>query len=141
MGKPDKIHATCVAWGDQAVLIKGQSGSGKSALGLTLLAYGCALVADDYVEAYRDQDRITVKPPQAISGLIEARGVGILNASHAAQAQACLVVDLDQIEIERLPQRRMITLLGCDLPLIYRVEGPLFAPAILQILKAGWSDR
>lgn len=135
------LHATCVAWRGQAVVITGASGTGKSALGLTLLAFGCDLVGDDRVQVSIDNETVRADCPLSIAGLIEARGIGLLNAAPVTHAKVALVVDLNQIETERLPQRRFTTLLGCDLPLIYRVEGPQFAPAIVQILKAGWSDQ
>lgn len=141
MSENANVHATCVALSDRAVLIQGQSGQGKSALGLQLLAYGCVLVADDQVQISRRDHDLVASPPHTIVGLIEARGVGILNAIHQQEAKVVLVIDLDQTETERLPQRRSITLLGCELPLIYRIEAAHFAPAVLQILKAGWSDR
>lgn len=135
------LHATCVALGEQAVMITGGSGSGKSTLGLMLLALGCDLVADDGVVISVVEGSVFADCLPTIAGMIEARGVGILNAPCKTPVKVALVVDLDQTETERLPQRRFITLLGCDVPLIYRVEGPQFAPAIVQILKAGWSDR
>ena len=135
------MHATTVAWQDKAVLIIGQSGSGKSALGLQLLSYGCVLVADDRTQLTRKKDDIVANAPDTISGLIEARGVGILQAEHAGDARIVLVVDLDHQTEARLPPRRAITLLGCEIPLIYRAEYAHFSSAILQILKSGWSER
>lgn len=140
MPVPDTRHATCVAWDGQAVLITGASGAGKSGLGLALLALGCTLVADDRVHLTAD-DGLWAHCPDTITGLIEARGVGILNAHYDKHARVVLAVDLDRYETERLPQRRFFTVLGCDVPLIYKVDAPHFAPAIVQILKAGWSDR
>lgn len=141
MNDVQTVHATCVAWGGQGVLITGQSGSGKSALGLMLMGLGCDLVADDRVQLSCDGDHLTATCPPQITGMIEARGIGILNADAHSQAAVRLVVDLDTPAAARLPQRGVITLLGCDLPLIHRIEGPQFAAAILQILKAGWSER
>ncbi len=138
---PDTLHATCVAWDGRAVAITGASGAGKSALGLALLALGCTLIADDHVQLTVQDGHLIAHCPQTIVGLIEARGVGIINAHHEMQAQVVLVVDLDRLEAERLPKERIFTALGCDVPLIYKVDAPHFAPAILQILKAGWSDR
>jgi len=141
MTTPETFHATCVALKGQAVVIQGASGAGKSALGLGLMAFGCTLIADDRVHLTVRNGAVHAHCPPALSGLIEARGLGILNAVSEPKARVALVVDLDQLEPERLPPQRRIALLGCDLPLIYRVDAPQFAPAILQILKAGWSDR
>ncbi len=134
-------HATCVAWDGRAVLITGKSGVGKSALGLMLMGLGCTLVADDRTLLTATDGTLLASCPPAITGLIEARGIGILNADHIPQAFVQLVVDLDTITEERLPQRRVITLLGCDIPLISGREDPLFAAAVLQTLRGGWSDQ
>lgn len=131
------LHASCVAVEDRAVLITGCSGSGKSALALTLLAYGASLVADDRTIVERKGPALVASAPAPIHGLIEARGVGLLYAQTVDRCQVTLVVDLDQVETNRLPENRKITLCGCDLPLLHKVESPHFAPGILQYLKMG----
>ena len=141
MPHPETLHATCVAWDDRAVFIMGAAGSGKSALGLTLMGLGCTLVADDRVQVLRQNETLIARCPPTISGLIEARGVGILNAQHLPTSKIVLAVDMDRLETERLPQSRVFTHSGCEVPLIYRIDAPHFASAVLQILKAGWSDR
>lgn len=142
MSKIETLHATCVAWGDAAVLIMGGSGAGKSALGLTLMAYGCRLVADDQVRLERRGDQIIASCPPTITGLIEARSVGLLYADPAPATPVALVVDLESDETSRLPIRHTMTCLGCELPLIKRIPDAHFGPAILQFLKAGRShDR
>lgn len=141
MTPPETRHGTCVAWDDRGVLILGAAGRGKSALALHLMALGCTLVADDRVQLRADGDRLMAECPPAIAGLIEARGVGILNAACRACASVVLIVDLDQTEDQRLPDRAYTRICGCDIPLIKRIDGPHFAAIIVQFLKAGWSDR
>ncbi len=131
------VHATCVAWQKRAVLITGASGTGKSGLALNLMGMGCKLVADDKVILTSDGAAVTATCPPVGNGMIEARGIGVLRADTAGDASVLLVVDLDQEETKRLPAQRHVTMLGCDLPLIYKVSGPHFAAAILQFLKAG----
>ena len=135
------LHGTCVAWGDDAVLIIGASGQGKSALALQLMALGCVLVADDRVIVQQDNSRLKATCPPTIAGLIEAWGTGILTAATQTKAYVVLVVDLDTDTTERLPARQHTQIAGCAIPLISRVGGPHFAATILQILKSGWSDR
>ena len=135
------MHESCVAVDGKAVLILGESGTGKSTLALTLMAFGADLVADDRVILQEDAGQVMASAPATIAGLIEARGVGILNADAIVNARLALVVDLDVVEGERLPTLRQITILGCKLPLLHRVEGIHFGPAILQLLRAGRSDR
>ena len=137
----ETVHATCVAWQGRGLLIMGASGSGKSGLALSLMAWGCDLVGDDRVRLTATAEGLIAAPVPNIAGMIEARGLGILNADHIDQAAIAYVVDLDQTEAARLPPRRSITLMGCDLPLIYRAETPDWASSLLQLLKADWSDR
>lgn len=63
------------------VLLTGKSGMGKSELALELLSRGHRLIADDAVEFYRtDPDVLLGRSPEILSGLLEVRGLGILNA-------------------------------------------------------------
>lgn len=130
-------HASCVACGKRAVLILGPSGSGKSELALRLMAYGCTLVADDQTELWEQEGQLLARSPSEISGKIEARGVGILNADHADEAVVVLVVDLTRTEKDRLPVDRTTEILGCKLPSSHKSEIGYFPEAILQYLKAG----
>ncbi len=50
--------------------------------------------------------------PDSLSGLVEARGVGILSAKPAGRARLCAVLDLDREETSRLPPERKIDMLG-----------------------------
>lgn len=130
------LHATAVALGGKAVLITGASGSGKSSLALELMALGCQLVSDDQTALERTGDAIRASAPAAIRGLIEARGVGLLRAE-ATEGDVVLVIDLDQVEAERLPPPRTTQILGLRLPCLQKVVSPAFPAAILQYLKAG----
>ena len=138
----DKIlHASCVCVEGKGVLILDKSGAGKSALALALMAYGAELVADDRVALRVEDGAVIASCPPTIAGLIEARGIGILNAEYRPNVSLGLVIDLNEVSEERIQPRRLITLLGCDLPLLHGVEGIHFAPAILQFLRAGRSNR
>ena len=113
------LHATAVAIDGRAVLLRGVSGSGKSDLALRLIDAGARLVADDQSELCRQGDRIIVRAPATIAGLIEVRGIGIMRLDALAEAPVALVVDLVPLEeIERLPARHSETILGLTLPLI-----------------------
>jgi HPr kinase/phosphorylase len=134
------LHASCVALGNFAVLIRGASGAGKSALALELMAYGAMLIADDQTILRHSDQGVIVECPPSIRGRIEARGVGILAATGRARAILRLVADLDGCEQDRLPPRREIDVLGCTIPLLYPTPNAHFAPAILQYLKGGRCD-
>ena len=130
------LHASTVAFGDRAVLIRGGSGTGKSGLALQLMAIGADLVADDQTALYVEEDRLWAQAPQTIAGLIEARGVGLLIAQSRA-APVTLVVDLDRTETQRLPALRHVSYLGLTIPCLYKVDAPAWPAAILQYLKRG----
>ena len=121
------------------MLIRGASGTGKSALGLELMALGLRLVADDRTELTREGDRVVARCPEAIRGLIEARGVGILRAEALGAAAVELVAELGEAEPERLPPWREAVLLGVTVPCLRRPLKGHFAAAIFQYLKAGRS--
>jgi len=100
--RPDHttLHASCVALQDKGLLILGPSGSGKSALALQLMALGAVLVADDYTDLVRCDDRVIARCPAALRGLIEARGIGILRADTVAQAPPNQRTQQSQLEKE-----------------------------------------
>ena len=62
------------------VMITGESGLGKSELGLELISRGNGLVADDAVDLYRiNQDTIEGRCPDLLINLLEVRGIGLLD--------------------------------------------------------------
>ncbi|MEM1370824.1 MAG: HPr kinase/phosphatase C-terminal domain-containing protein [Pseudomonadota bacterium] len=111
------VHATAIALGEHGVLLRGPSGAGKSDLALRLLAsspltlagrsWETSLVADDYVQLTgTNATTLMMSPPaEAIRGLLEVRGVGILNLPNLKQCQLTLVVDLvaSHEDVPRLP--------------------------------------
>ena len=115
----DILHATCVAFGANSVLILGASGAGKSSLALDLLSRGGTLVSDDRTRISRSgEDLVASVPTEAGRGLIEARGVGILRVPCMPEAPLRLAVDLDRAPDARLPERGALTLLGREIDLI-----------------------
>jgi HPr kinase/phosphorylase len=62
------------------VLITGDSGVGKSELGLELISRGSGLVADDVVELYRiGPETVEGRCPALLKDFLEVRGLGVLN--------------------------------------------------------------
>ena len=135
--EPTLWRGSCVTLEDRAVLIQGASGSGKSELALHLMALGATLVADDGVLLSREGQSVIVRSPESISGLIEARGIGLLRAKPDPSAALFLVVDLDETEDQRLPPLRQISVLGLEFRLIYGKDRPNLAYGLIQILKSG----
>ncbi len=93
-----RYHASCAARDAHGVLLLGPSGSGKSDLLLRLLDRGFTLVADDQVEI----DGGVARPPAALAGLVEIRGLGILRLPYRATARLKLAVTLGPVPV-RLP--------------------------------------
>ena len=62
------------------VLLTGESGLGKSELGLELISRGHGMVADDAVDLYRvSQTAIEGRCPELLMNLLEVRGIGLLD--------------------------------------------------------------
>ena len=111
----ENIHASCVMLGragrafgapsDAGILILGKSGAGKSELALRLIAEGAVLVADDRVELFVRRGKLFARAPKTLAGLIEVRGVSIIELPHRKDAQIALAVNLTNTKIARLPER------------------------------------
>lgn len=138
------IHATGLWIDGKGVLLRGPSGSGKSELALRLMALGGQLVGDDYVAVSRAKgDRVIMKAPPNISGLIEVRHVGILAVPFRPLADIDLVLDLvlpDKVaELDRLPEKKTTLLEGAAVPCLdfdaLAVSAPEKLRAALKILS------
>lgn len=134
------IHASAVLVGARAILVRGPSGSGKSRLVLDLLdRFGgtlppfARLVADDRVELEAAHDRLLVRAPAPLAGLLEVRGLGIRKLAHEPLAVAGLVVDLDAPDADRMPEPGTLStvLAGVTLPRQPVAAGAAVVRAIL----------
>ena len=108
---PGTIHASAALVGARAVLVRGPSGSGKSSFVLALLRAAqsgalpfARLVADDRAHIGAANGRLIVRPSEALKGLIEARGLGVLRLAYEPAAIVGSVVDLGSPDSERMPQ-------------------------------------
>ena len=126
-GLSSTIHASAVLAGATALLIRGPSGSGKSRLALALIdSAPCVtlpfarLVADDRAAIEVASGRLVVRPPPALAGLIEVRGLGLRRLPHEPIAVVGRVVDLAAGDAARLPEPtvNMTEILGVGLPRI-----------------------
>lgn len=114
----ETVHCSCVAIDGRAILIGGRSGTGKSDLALRLIDRGAALVSDDYTIVRRARDQLIASAPETIRGMIEVRGVGLIELEPLADVPVALFIDLDRAP-ERLPDlddKRMVA--GVALPTI-----------------------
>jgi serine kinase of HPr protein (carbohydrate metabolism regulator) len=127
----ETVHASCIAIGGRAVLIRGASGSGKSDLALRLIDRGASLVSDDYTELTADGDRLLASPPTTIAGKLEIRGVGIIEIASVTGAPVALLVDLAGT-VERLPEPRADTIAGVAIPTVALAALEASAPIKLE---------
>lgn len=135
------IHASTVLVGAGGVLIRGPAGSGKSRLALELLLAAqsgrlafARLVADDRTHVEAVNGRLLARPPAAIAGLLEVRGLGLRRLPYEAVAQVSLVVDLSSpAERLPLPDHRETEIEGIKLP---RLAIPSGQDAFLEVEAA-----
>ncbi len=135
---PATVHASAVLVGARAVLIRGPSGAGKSRLALELIEARRAgtlrfarLVGDDRVHLQSAGGRLLVRPAQALAGLIEQRGTGIVRLDYEPCAVVGLVVDLNAADAERLPEKNTIEIQGITLPWLGVASGSAALPGVL----------
>ncbi len=117
------IHATCIACGGRAALLRGRPGSGKSDLAFRMIRADASgetrLVADDQVHLHASQDGLAATAPQALTGLIELRGLGLLRVPVIDRAAVRLIAELvPRDEVPRLPAPEFEEIQGVRLPLI-----------------------
>jgi HPr kinase/phosphorylase len=140
-----RIHATTVARGAAAAIIRGPSGVGKSDLALRFLSYRGAwpspaaehaLVADDQTILRRDQTQLIASSPLGIAARLEVRGVGIVEVPHRATAQVRIVIDLVAPgDIERFPlTTQTASWLGITVPVMRISPFEVSAPLKLMLL-------
>lgn len=117
------VHAACVVLGEAGVLIRGESGAGKSSLALGLVEAAAArglfgaLVADDRVRIACAHGRLVARPHPAIAGRIELRGLGLLALPAEGACVLRCVVDLVEAAT-RMPEEaeERAEILGIGLP-------------------------
>lgn len=141
------LHASAVLVGARAVLIRGPSGSGKSRLAFDLVEAGrtgalrfARLVADDRVYLEAANGRLVARPAQALAGLIELRGIGLLRLTHEPRAIVGLVIDLAAADANRLPSadQRLVEVEGIMLPRLPVAASAAALPTVLALIT--WAE-
>jgi serine kinase of HPr protein (carbohydrate metabolism regulator) len=140
---PATIHASAILISPRAVLIRGPSGAGKSRLAVALIEAArtgllrfARLVGDDRVHVKASHGRLLVRPAEALTGLIEIRGLGIRRLPFEPLAAVGLVVDLGAEDAERLPVPSTAVIAGVTLPRLAVAAGMDPAPMLLAALNS-----
>ena len=113
-----KFHSTSVVIEDLGILIRGQSGSGKSDLALRLIDSGATLISDDLTICKKIGDYLYLYPHPKTKGLLEVRELGIMTVPYVENVRLFLVVELVEEEIERMPGMMSCIILGVKFPKI-----------------------
>ena len=87
----ENFQGTCIAFGEEAVLFRGPSGSGKSDLALRCIEKGADLISDDQTILCRKNKKIIASAPRTIAGKLEVRGLGIVDFPYREDASLVLV--------------------------------------------------
>lgn len=113
----------------RGVLIEGPSGAGKSDLALRALDQGFRLVADDRVILWTCEGRLFGRAPGPLHGLIEVRGVNVVDEPALDFCEVALIVAPGTPE--RIPESEMTDRLGLQLPQCVLAYDEASAPAKL----------
>lgn len=118
-------HACALEINKAGILIRGQSGSGKTSLMMGLLEranqekLNAFFIADDQVYLSNKDGKLEALVPETITGLIEIHGYGIVTQPYRKTTIIDLVIELiDDQKILRMPIERSCHYEGLDLPLI-----------------------
>ena len=113
-----KFHSTAVVIEDLGLLIRGQSGSGKSDLALRLIDSGATLISDDLTICKKIGDYLYLYPHSNTKGLLEVREIGIMTVPYVENIKLTLVVELVEEKSERIPEMMSCSILGMKFPKI-----------------------
>lgn len=122
------LNTTFVAIQGRALGIEGPSGSGKSSLALALIDRGAMLIGDDGARLTQDNGRLIVHPSPETEGLLEVRGVGLVEMPVAPPTPLALILSIEP-ETVRLPEKAHTrTILSSEIPVLPFTPGNI-APA------------
>lgn len=135
----ETCHATCIARRGRAALLRGPSGSGKSDLAFRFLeTYSDAwLIADDQVILSGEDSCVYASAPNALKGLLEVRGLGIVSRAVPADTKlfpVALIIDLTPRHVlPRIAEPEFETVIGVDIPVIPLAAFEVSAPQKLAL--------
>lgn len=99
----DCFHGVLLSMNGKGVMIRGESGIGKSEVALELVRRGHQLVADDRVDCYQIHNSIVGRAPKILEGMLEIRGVGIIDVARMYGANTTLPRSNVDVVVELTP--------------------------------------
>ena len=131
LAKSVSVHGELLIIYGIGVMICGESGMGKSEIALELIRRGHQLVADDRVDCSRIHNRIVGCSPQLLEGMLELRGVGVINIARmygvgavAHKANVDIQITLEEFDPRAnydrvgIEEKKMVSILDVDVPKI-----------------------
>ena len=131
LAKSVSVHGELLIIYGTGVMICGESGMGKSEIALELIKRGHQLVADDRVDCYRIHNHLVGKSPQLLEGMLELRGVGVINIARmygvgavAHKANVDIQITLEEFDPRAnddrvgIEEKKMVSILDVDVPKI-----------------------
>ena len=130
LAKSVSVHGELLIIYGIGVMICGESGMGKSEIALELIKRGHQLVADDRVDCYRIHNHLVGRSPQLLEGMLELRGVGVINIARmygvgavAHKANVDIQITLEEFDpranYDRVGiEEKMVSILDVDVPKI-----------------------
>jgi HPr kinase/phosphorylase len=143
-GAKISIHATAVVIGEAGILIRGPSGTGKSSVGRHLIflaahqSHFASLVGDDRILLDNCGGRLVARGHHLIRGLLEQRGLGLLEMRHEPAAVARLVVDIvPPRQAIRFPESedKYVEFCAVRLPVLALVAGAAASDCAISVLS------
>lgn len=141
-------HGTGLVLNGVGILIRGESGAGKSLLALELIddfeirGMTALLVSDDRIDLSMNEDGLVMSAPDSIAGLIELRGRGIIKRPFAQTSPLNLIVDLVDEQVRFLEEDALKTeLLGvaiarCPVPHRNSIDGAHQRMLVKEAIRA-----
>lgn len=127
----ESVHGVLVNCYGTGVLVTGESGIGKSEIALELIRRGHVLISDDRVEVKRIHNQLLGYAPELIAGMLEVRGIGVIEVAQMFGASAVLessnvdfVISLEDWDYRKEYQRvgieedQQFELHGIEIPMI-----------------------
>ncbi len=127
----DTLHGVFLNVYGKGILIVGESGMGKSEVALELIRRGHVLVADDRVDIARVHNKLIGHSPDLLYGMLEIRGIGIIDvvkmfgaSSLLEKAEVELVIRLEKYDNKKdyarvgIENEEVTGIVGIDVPTV-----------------------